>query len=301
MMNPCKVKREKGLKRPAAATMMARSFRACNSGWHDKFFSLLIQRMVEVKLVTVLLGVTFAAGKGRRFWFCILFARRYGFSSSLGLYLSRCGIEALLFVLVYWLVQVVEASFYNIYESNSLSRGAAATPLGVLSLWNFTEMNTRLPVMGLIELGLEDESLFVVVMQWVAEARRNVGPFCYCGMKCVVRTARTVKNRGKQFWGSPKFNNGGEDGYCNYFTWCADHGVVETETIVKSEGKFESLLNREAMEVGWKIISDLDLSVKKLGNRLNVFLGVVCVLVVLVLVNIIVDMNDFIVVLIECT
>ncbi|WVZ25031.1 hypothetical protein V8G54_003575 [Vigna mungo] len=85
---------------------MARSFRACNSGWRDKFFSLPVQHMVEVKLATVLLGVTFAAGEGRRFWFRILFARRYGFSSSLGLYLSRCGIEALLFVLVYWLVQV---------------------------------------------------------------------------------------------------------------------------------------------------------------------------------------------------
>ncbi|KOM43125.1 hypothetical protein LR48_Vigan05g072900 [Vigna angularis] len=113
----------------------------------------------------------------------------------------------------------------------------------------------------------------------------NDGPLCYCGMNYVLRTARTVKNRGKQFWGCPKFKNGGEDGGCNYFTWCADHGVVETETSTKCEGKSESLLNREAMEGGWKIISDLELSVKKLGNRLNVLLGIVSVLVV---VNIIV-------------
>ncbi|KOM54463.1 hypothetical protein LR48_Vigan10g035500 [Vigna angularis] len=83
----------------------------------------------------------------------------------------------------------------------------------------------------------------------------NGGLFCYCGMKCVVRTARTVKNKGKQFWGCPKFKNGGEDGGCNYFTWCADHGVVETEMSAKCEGKSESLLNREAMEGGWKIIN----------------------------------------------
>ncbi|WVZ13170.1 hypothetical protein V8G54_017700 [Vigna mungo] len=113
----------------------------------------------------------------------------------------------------------------------------------------------------------------------------NGGPICYCGMKSVVRTARTIKNRGKQFWGCPKFkgslicvflsHNGGEDECCNYFSWCVDHGVVETKTTANCEGKCESLLNREAMEAGWK----------KLGNRLNVLLGAVCVLV---LVNIIV-------------
>ncbi|WVZ25793.1 hypothetical protein V8G54_004337 [Vigna mungo] len=93
-------------------------------------------------------------------------------------------------------------------------------------------------------------------------------------MVCVVRTARTVKNKGKEFWGCPKFKNGGEGGGCNYFKWCADHGVVETETSAKCEGKCESFLKREAMEDGWKIKSDLDLSVKKLENRLNIVLGI---------------------------
>ncbi|KOM34139.1 hypothetical protein LR48_Vigan02g028900 [Vigna angularis] len=109
----------------------------------------------------------------------------------------------------------------------------------------------------------------------------NGGPFCYCGMKCVVKTARTAKNIGKQILGCPKFKNGA----CNYFRWCADDGDVERETSVKCEGKTESFLSREEMEGGWKIISDLDLSVKKLENRLNVFLGIVCVLC---MVNIIV-------------
>jgi len=30
-------------------------------------------------------------------------------------------------------------------------------------------------------------------------------PVCYCGEKVVLRTARTPKNRGKQFWGCPKY------------------------------------------------------------------------------------------------
>ncbi|WVY97983.1 hypothetical protein V8G54_030134 [Vigna mungo] len=119
----------------------------------------------------------------------------------------------------------------------------------------------------------------------------NGGPFCNCGMKCVVRTARIVKHKGKEFWGCPKFKNGGEGGGCNYFKWCADHGVVETETSAKCEGKCESFLKREAMEDGWKIKSDLDLSVKKLENRLNIVLGIVCVLCVL---NIIVLTLEFV-------
>ncbi|KAG2394454.1 uncharacterized protein HKW66_Vig0181680 [Vigna angularis] len=112
----------------------------------------------------------------------------------------------------------------------------------------------------------------------------NGSPLCYCGMNCVIRNARRVKNIGKQFWGYPKFKNGGEDDGCNYLTWCADHGVIEMETSAKCEGKSKCLLNREAMEGGWKIISDLDCSVKKLGNRLNVLLGIVCVLVVNIIV-----------------
>jgi len=30
-------------------------------------------------------------------------------------------------------------------------------------------------------------------------------PVCYCGEKVVLRTARTPKNREKQFWGCPKY------------------------------------------------------------------------------------------------
>ena len=32
-----------------------------------------------------------------------------------------------------------------------------------------------------------------------------IKPMCYCGQTTVLRTAKTPKNRGKQFWGCPKF------------------------------------------------------------------------------------------------
>ncbi|KOM48616.1 hypothetical protein LR48_Vigan07g232000 [Vigna angularis] len=31
------------------------------------------------------------------------------------------------------------------------------------------------------------------------------------------RTAKTMKNRGKQFWGCSKYKNGVEDAGCNFF------------------------------------------------------------------------------------
>ncbi|WVY97414.1 hypothetical protein V8G54_029565 [Vigna mungo] len=154
-----------------------------------------------------------------------------------------------------------------------------ATDLVFLILrFEISELGYHFHRRHLIGVVREDASRFVVVMHNVVSGGgrggcSNGGLICYCGMKCVVRTARTIKNRGKQFWGCPKFKNGGED------------GVVETETTGNCEGKSESLLSREAMEVGWKIISDVDLLVKKFGNRLNVLLWVVCVLV---LVNIVV-------------
>jgi len=54
-----------------------------------------------------------------------------------------------------------------------------------------------------------------VLLQWVGGAsdschgggskRLGSMPFCYCGEKAVLRTARTPKSRGKQLWGCPKY------------------------------------------------------------------------------------------------
>ncbi|WVZ17781.1 hypothetical protein V8G54_010763 [Vigna mungo] len=45
----------------------------------------------------------------------------------------------------------------------------------------------------------------------------GVSSVCLCGEKSILRTARTPKNRGKQFWGCRKYKNGNEDGDLNYF------------------------------------------------------------------------------------
>jgi len=65
-----------------------------------------------------------------------------------------------------------------------------------------------------------------------ARGSRSLGlqPICYCGEKSVLRTVKTAKNRGKQFWGCSKYNvrevegiffmvlNGIWDNYfCNFF------------------------------------------------------------------------------------
>ncbi|KOM28290.1 hypothetical protein LR48_Vigan511s011300 [Vigna angularis] len=62
----------------------------------------------------------------------------------------------------------------------------------------------------------------------------GVSPLCLCGEKTVVRTARTAKNRGKQFWGCPKYKNGHEGG-CNFFKWCCDD--AKKMTVAVEEGR----------------------------------------------------------------
>ncbi|WVY98784.1 hypothetical protein V8G54_030935 [Vigna mungo] len=42
---------------------------------------------------------------------------------------------------------------------------------------------------------------------------RNDGSIiCHCGESCVLRTAKTVKNRGKKFWGCRRYKVGSENG-----------------------------------------------------------------------------------------
>jgi len=35
--------------------------------------------------------------------------------------------------------------------------------------------------------------------------RFDFASLCYCGEKATMRTVRTAKNRGRKFWGCPKF------------------------------------------------------------------------------------------------
>ncbi|XP_014511758.1 uncharacterized protein LOC106770464 [Vigna radiata var. radiata] len=69
---------------------------------------------------------------------------------------------------------------------------------------------------------------------------RNDGSIiCHCGESCVLRTAKTVKNRGKKFWGCPRYKVGGENGGCNYFRWCTDWGIEETVSCEVLEANVE--------------------------------------------------------------
>ncbi|KOM37796.1 hypothetical protein LR48_Vigan03g117800 [Vigna angularis] len=40
-------------------------------------------------------------------------------------------------------------------------------------------------------------------------SRLGVKPICFCGQNAVFRIARTPKNKGKRFWGCPKFKRVG--------------------------------------------------------------------------------------------
>lgn len=106
----------------------------------------------------------------------------------------------------------------------------------------------------------------------------NVSSIYHYGVKSVLRFVRTTKNRGKQFWGCPKYKvkfielmvfiycswkrsieslcfddffkkNGSEYVCCNYFRWCSDDEFVESGTYVKCKGKDEKLWKLKKMEV----------------------------------------------------
>ncbi|WVZ13746.1 hypothetical protein V8G54_011312 [Vigna mungo] len=101
---------------------------------------------------------------------------------------------------------------------------------------------------------------------------RGVSPLCLCGEKTVVRTARTVKNKGKQFWGCPKYKNGHENGGCNFFKWCCVDGNDKSYTNLKWEEKHEYLSKGEEMGGVANMVIDLKNSVKVLEKLMKVFM-----------------------------
>ncbi|WVZ17761.1 hypothetical protein V8G54_010743 [Vigna mungo] len=96
-----------------------------------------------------------------------------------------------------------------------------------------------------------------------------------------MRTAKTMKNRGKQFWGCSKYENGVEEGGCNFFKWCTDVGIEESGSYMKTEGKKESLVMNEEMESIRKMIVKLHISVfsvQKWMKGLILLVFVLCVI-----------------------
>ncbi|WVZ20791.1 hypothetical protein V8G54_008113 [Vigna mungo] len=100
-------------------------------------------------------------------------------------------------------------------------------------------------------------------------SRGDVSLICHCGEKTVLRTARTTKNRGKQFWGCPRYKLGSENG-CNFFRWFSDWGVEES-------------ISCELLEAndGVKQMSDVEKAVVGLQREMKYLVVVVSVLFVM--------------------
>ncbi|XP_022634037.1 uncharacterized protein LOC111241251 [Vigna radiata var. radiata] len=120
--------------------------------------------------------------------------------------------------------------------------------------------------------------------------RRNKTPICHCGQRSVMRTANTMKNRGKHFWGCSKYKKGVEDAGCNFFKWCTDVGTEDSGRYMKNEGKKETLVISEELESTRKMIVKIHKSVLFLENCMK---GLVCFLCVIeiILVSMLVRMG----------
>ncbi|QCD78820.1 AP endonuclease 2 [Vigna unguiculata] len=117
---------------------------------------------------------------------------------------------------------------------------------------------------------------------------RSLGsqPLCYCGEKSVLRTAKTVKNRGKQFWGCSKYKSGNEDGGCNYFKWWTEDGIEEIGNSENCEGRGEIMVKTEESDGDRKTIINLEKSVAIFEKWMKVLIEMVifvCVVNVIVL------------------
>ncbi|QCE11671.1 uncharacterized protein LOC114183299 [Vigna unguiculata] len=135
-----------------------------------------------------------------------------------------------------------------------------------------------------------------------------IKPMCYCGQTAVLRTAKTPKNRGKQFWGCPKFKSGSQDlGGCNFFQWFIEQEIeerdmmqMEEKDVVKMEEKDfggnkvlkvekieeKDVVNMRERDGGWIITRKLDETIVRLQKWMKLMLGmmvVVCVMNVIVI------------------
>ncbi|QCE02635.1 hypothetical protein DEO72_LG8g650 [Vigna unguiculata] len=95
-------------------------------------------------------------------------------------------------------------------------------------------------------------------------------PTCNCGVTAVLRTTRTIKNGGRQFWECPNFKGGSEGCYgCNFFKWCIEDGDDEKDAIILRQRRKIYILEKEVK--GWR-------------KWVNLLIGLVCLLVVVNLI-----------------
>ncbi|WVZ04401.1 hypothetical protein V8G54_025207 [Vigna mungo] len=116
---------------------------------------------------------------------------------------------------------------------------------------------------------------------WRKENPNVCSPICDCGERCALRTTKTIKNHGKQFWGCSKYKSGIEDGGCNFFKWCSDVSEHEMGTCLKCEGNKQSLLNNEEMDSNKKTLVKLQKCIFIVEKWMKLLIILVCVLYVI--------------------
>ncbi|WVZ07255.1 hypothetical protein V8G54_020601 [Vigna mungo] len=133
-------------------------------------------------------------------------------------------------------------------------------------------------------------------------SRVGLKPTCFCGENAVFRTARTPKNKGRRFWGCPKFKGGSEDcaSGCKFFKWCnedvIDEGNEGNVVTVEGSGRknevggnsmmMEQMMMKMEERLGEKLkIPILQKSVVRLENWLKLLMGM---MVIICLCNVIV-------------
>ncbi|XP_014523178.1 uncharacterized protein LOC106779566 [Vigna radiata var. radiata] len=102
---------------------------------------------------------------------------------------------------------------------------------------------------------------------------------CHCREKTVLRTAKTIKNRGKQFWGCTRYKLGSDNG-CNFFRWFSDWGVEESISCELLEANDERLVKTFEKQ-GVKQIFDVQKVVVGLESWMKYLVVVVSVLFIM--------------------
>ncbi|XP_014503314.1 uncharacterized protein LOC106763661 [Vigna radiata var. radiata] len=110
-------------------------------------------------------------------------------------------------------------------------------------------------------------------------SRGDASLICHCGENNVLRTARTTKNRGKQFWGCPRYKLGSENG-CNFFRWFSDWGVEESISCELLEANDVRLV-KSVEKQGVKQMSDVEKVVVGLQREMKYLVVVFSVLFVM--------------------
>ncbi|WVZ14877.1 hypothetical protein V8G54_012443 [Vigna mungo] len=115
-------------------------------------------------------------------------------------------------------------------------------------------------------------------------SRNEVSLSCDCGEKCVLRTAKTTKNRGRQFWGCPRYKLGSETVGCNYFRWLANCSHDESVSCEVLEANDQRLVKSFENESDIKILGRKTvMGIERWTQILVHVVSFLCVLIIIVI------------------